>query len=277
MTDFIPRGGRPPTMARIRLFQEIGRRLDARGFIASNDGNLSLRDEDGSVLITSAGSRKGHLTPPEIVRISPDGTLLSGSRPSSSESAMHLLAYSLRPDVSAVVHAHPPVATGFAVARQPMDACVLPEIILSLGSIPVAPYGTPGTPELGKSLGPSLRDHDVVLLANHGAVALGADLEDAYFKMERLEHTARILLVAQLLGRVETLGRPEVERLLATDPSRKDSAIPCLPGPGRAESCATGRCADPPGPDRGRLTALILEVLERRGILPPEGVNNHAE
>jgi L-fuculose-phosphate aldolase len=273
--------GRPPTHRQIRLFQEIGRRLDQKGHIASNDGNLSLRDEDGSFLVTARGARKGHLQAAEIVRVDSGARLLHGDREASSEAGMHLAIYEACPRVHAVVHAHPPVATGFSVAREPMDACVLPEIILTLGSVPVAPYSTPGTPQVARELLPFLREHDVILLANHGAVACGPDLEEAYFRMERLEHTARILLAARLLGRTEVLVPSEVKCLLQTGPPRSSDDLPCRPAP---------ETNDPPGDEGrksgrdheqarsglvrednpwGRLAALITEVLESRGLLSP--------
>ena len=252
--------GRTPALAQIRLFQEIGRRLDVRGFVASNDGNLSTREDDGTFLLTAAGARKGYLKQDEIVRIDAQGRRVGGNRPSSSETSMHLAIYRLRPDVQAIVHAHPPVATGFSVARQPMEACILPEIILTLGSVPLAPYGTPGTGELGESLSPHVKDHDAVLLTNHGAVTLGPDLEEAYFRMERLEHTARVLLAARLLGRVETLGRPEVERLLGTRPEDGTGPLPCIPGEG-TEVAGGGEELN------RRIAAIIMEVLAGRGLL----------
>lgn len=286
-----------PTYPQIRLFQEIGRRLDAKGFIAANDGNLSLRERDGTFLVTARGARKGYLTPADVVRVDASGRLLAGDRPPSSECGMHLAVYAARPDLRAIVHAHPPVATAFSVAREPMDACILPEIILTLGSIPVAPYGTPGTPELGDGLVPFAREHDVILLANHGAVAGAEDLEEAYFRMERLEHTARILLAARLLGKVEVLPAFQVERLLRTAPEG-GAGLPCRPaeavaspetrtpgagetgeGPAAEESKRAGIRNDRSRDERegrgeeaglageswGRLAALITEVLEQRG------------
>lgn len=275
---------RPPSLKQVRLFQEIGRRLDAKGFIASNDGNLSLREPDGTFLVTARGARKGYLETDEIVRVDAAGSLLHGRRAPSTETGMHLAIYRARPDLHAVVHAHPPVATGFSVAREPMDACILPEIILTLGSVPIAPYSTPGTAELGDQLLPHVRRHDVILLANHGAVACGPDLEEAYFRMERLEHTARILLAARLLGRVEVLGSSEVERLLRTGPALREPGLPCRPAGGSAAppegvppqerdidsaSPEIAGSVSGPGLEReswGRIAALITEVLVSRGL-----------
>lgn len=212
----------PPSAERFRLFAEIGRRLDRRGFTASNDGNLSVREPDGTFLITASGSRKGYLREAELIRIDGEGRLLYGAGRPSSETGMHLAAYHARWDVCAVVHAHPPAATAFAVAREPLDQPVLPEIVATLGRVPVAPYGTPGTPDLVRSLMPYLRDHDAILLANHGAVTFGPDLEEAYFRLERLEHAARILLYARSLGKTSVLTPEDVLRLRASLPGGWD-------------------------------------------------------
>ncbi len=246
----------PPTAAQVRLFQEVGQRLDRKGMIAANDGNLSWRDADGTILITATGARKGYLGTDEVVRIDLNGELLFGKRPPSSELAMHLAILRVRPDVRAIVHAHPAIATGFAVARRPMDQCVLPEIILTLGSVPIAPYGTPGTDELPRGIEPVAREHDVFLLANHGAVALGPDLEEAYFRMERVEHTARILLVSQMLGRTHQLSGEQVSRLLATGPDPQPDALPC-----RVDSAVPGADSE-----AARIASMVTEVLRARGF-----------
>lgn len=270
------RHGRPPSPKVVALFQEIGRRLDAKGMIAANDGNLSLRDDDGTILVTATGARKARLRDDEVVRVDSGGALLHGVRPPSSELSMHLALLGARPDVRAVVHAHPAVATGFAVARQPMDACVLPEIVLTLGAVPIADYGTPGTEELARSLVPLAARHDVILLANHGAIALGPDLETAYDRMERLDHTARILLVAHLLGRTTRLDAAEVTRLLATAPSGgpvSSGVLPCLPAtdegdnPPKAAAASSGS-SGPSGShaQREELVASIVEILKNRGL-----------
>ena len=196
---------------------EVGRRLWTRGFVASNDGNISVRLPGGRLLMTPTSVSKGFMTPEMMVVTDMDGRLLAGEpgRKASSEILMHLTAYRHRPDVHAVVHAHPPLATGFAVAGIPLDRAVLAEAVTTLGSIPIAEYGTPSTPELSASVEPYVRSHDALLLANHGALALGKDLFAAYYKMETIEHFARISLVARLLGREHLLSREEVDRLQA--------------------------------------------------------------
>jgi L-fuculose-phosphate aldolase len=194
---------------------EIGRRLWLRGFVASNDGNISVRIADDRVLMTPTAVSKGFMTPDMMVTTDMDGALVSGApgRKPSSEIKMHLVAYRQRPDVRAVVHAHPPLATGFAVAGIPLDRAVLAEVITTLGSIPIAQYATPSTQELPDAVKPYVTAHDGLLLANPGALALGADLFAAYYKMETIEHFARISLVARQLGRENLLSREEVDRL----------------------------------------------------------------
>jgi L-fuculose-phosphate aldolase len=194
---------------------EVGRRLWARGFVASNDGNISVRLGPDRLLMTPASVSKGFMTPEMMVVTDLDGQMIQGApgRKPSSEALMHLAAYRLRPDVGAVVHAHPPLATGFAVAGIPLDRAVLAEVVTTLGSIPIAEYGTPSTRELADAVAPYLKAHDGLLLANHGALALGKDLFAAYYKMETIEHFARISLVARLLGREHLLSRDEVTRL----------------------------------------------------------------
>ena len=194
---------------------EIGRRLWVRGFVASNDGNISVRIGPDRLLMTPTAVSKGFMEPGMMVVTDMDGTLVSGApgRRPSSEIKMHLVAYRERPDVQAVVHAHPPLATGFAVAGIPLDRAVLAEVITTLGSIPIAEYATPSTTELPDAVRPFVKAHDGILLANHGALALGGDLFGAYYKMETIEHFARISLTARQLGRENLLSRDEVDRL----------------------------------------------------------------
>lgn len=182
------------------LLCELGRRMWQRGWVASNDGNLSVRLENGTILTTPTGVSKGFLAPDDLVVVEPDGTVRSGALRPSSELGMHLRCYRLRPEVNAVVHAHPAAATAFACARRPMDSPILGETLMTLGAIPVTEYAQSGTPALPDALAPLIRDHDAVLLANHGAVTVGADPEQAYYRMETVEHTALIHLYTHLLG-----------------------------------------------------------------------------
>jgi L-fuculose-phosphate aldolase len=205
-----------PDLDRLRAdIVEVGRRLWTRGFVASNDGNISVRIGHDRLLMTPASVSKGFMTPDMMVVTDLEGTLVAGApgRKPSSEIKMHLVAYRERPDVGAVVHAHPPLSTGFAVAGIPLDRAVLAEVVTTLGSIPIADYATPSTPALAESVAPYVKAHDGLLLANHGALALGADLFGAYYKMETIEHFARISLVARMLGREHVLSREEVDRL----------------------------------------------------------------
>src|SRR5437763_5512857 len=192
---------------------EIGRRMYARGYTASNDGNISVRLGADRLLMTPKSVCKGFMTPDMMCITDLEGRKLQGDRDPSSETLMHLEVYRQRPDVQAVVHAHPPTATGFAVAGIPLDRAVLAEVLTTLGSIPIAEYATPSTKELPDAVRKYIKAHDGMLLANHGALTLGTDLYSAYYKMETIEHFARISLVARLLGGERLLSRQEVDRL----------------------------------------------------------------
>jgi len=192
---------------------EVGRRLYARGYTASNDGNVSVRLDAGRLLMTPKNVCKGFMTPEMMCITDLEGRKLAGDRDPSSEMQMHLEVYRQRADVNAVVHAHPPIATGFAVAGIPLDRAVLAEVVTTLGSVPIADYATPSTKELPEAVRKYVKAHDGMLLANHGALTVGTDLFSAYFKMETIEHFAKISLVARLLGGERLLSRQEVERL----------------------------------------------------------------
>lgn len=192
---------------------EIGRRLYARGYVASNAGNISFKLSDEEILTTPTGVSKGYMDPGMIVLVDRQGKRRYGELEPSSEIKMHINIYSHRPDVQAVVHAHPPTATGFAVAGIPLAHCVLPEVVLSLGGVPLAPYGTPSTEELPQQLIPLLQKADAFLLANHGVVTLGEDLFQAYYRMEMVEHFALILLTAKQLGKINFLTKENIEKL----------------------------------------------------------------
>lgn len=192
---------------------ECGRRLWHRGYVASNDGNISVRLDDRRLVTTPKSVSKGFMTPDMMVVTDYEGKKLAGERDPSSELKMHLEVYRNRPDVGAVVHAHPPTATGFAVAGIPLDRAVLAEVITTLGSIPIAEYATPSTEELPAAVRRYIKAHDGLLLANHGALAVAADLFAAYYRMETIEHFATISLVARTLGRENLLSRGEVDRL----------------------------------------------------------------
>jgi L-fuculose-phosphate aldolase len=192
---------------------EVGRRMYARGYTASNDGNISVRLGSDRLLMTPKSVCKGFMTPDMMCITDLGGRKLQGDRDPSSEMLMHLEVYRQRPDVAAVVHAHPPTATGFAVAGIPLDRAVLAEVLTTLGSIPIAEYATPSTQELPDAVRKYIKAHDGMLLANHGALTVGTDLFGAYYKMETVEHFAKISLVARMLGRENLIAREEVLRL----------------------------------------------------------------
>jgi L-fuculose-phosphate aldolase len=194
---------------------EVGRRMYARGYTASNDGNISVRLGADRLLMTPKSVCKGFMTPDMMCITDLDGKKLQGDRDPSSEMLMHLEVYRQRPDAQAVVHAHPPTATGFAVAGIPLDRAVLAEVVTTLGSIPIAEYATPSTSELPEAVRKYVKAHDGMLLANHGALTIGTDLFSAYYKMETIEHFASISLVARLLGRENLIAREELDRLQA--------------------------------------------------------------
>jgi L-fuculose-phosphate aldolase len=191
------------------------RKLYERGLISGAEGNVSVRVAPGRILVTPAGVAKVDLRPSDIVVVDDGGRWGRGAGRPSTEVAMHLRIYRRRTDIQAVVHAHPTVATGFAVAGETFESPVLPEVVLGLGPVAVVPYATPGTGALADRIEPLLNGHDVFLLSNHGATTVGPSLAVAYNRMESLEHSARILLAARLLGRVRTLTAEQVRDLVA--------------------------------------------------------------
>jgi len=193
-----------------------GRWVHARHFAPATDGNISVRLNASRVLTTPTCISKGMMTPDDLVVTDMQGRPRSGARRPSTELAMHLLIYRFRADVCAICHAHPPIATGFAAAGLPLDKAILSEAVSSVGCVPLAPYGTPGTSELCDSIEPLLRNYDAILLANHGGVTYGPDLLTAFFRMETVEHVAMVSLVTQLLGKQTVLSAGDIEKLLAT-------------------------------------------------------------
>src|SRR5208337_307002 len=190
-----------------------GKMLHQTGLVAATDGNLSVRLGDGRFLCTPTLMSKGMMTPEDLVIVDSFGHKVAGERNVSSEIAMHLFIYRNRQDVNAVVHAHPPTATGFAAAGIPLDSALCSEIVIALGTVPLANYETPGTPELAEALAPLVTEHDAILMANHGVVAYGEDLLTAYMNMETVEHYAKIALVTHMLGRQKPLSETHVSKL----------------------------------------------------------------
>lgn len=194
---------------------DIGKRLYNRGYVASNDGNLSIRLDSEKVLITPTGVSKGFMKPDDLIVVDLDGKVINGKRKHSSESNMHLQIYRDRPDVGGVCHTHAPYATSFAVAGIPLDLMILPEVIITLGTIPLVEYGATGTEDLYRSISNYVKDYDAFLLANHGVLAVGNNLLSAYHKMETVEHAAHIQFLASQLGKIKTLNKKQVAQLLS--------------------------------------------------------------
>jgi len=191
------------------------RQLAAGGLIAGRDGNLSVRLGPDRVLVTPSGLIKALLVAGDMVELGLSGRKRRGRRNPTSELDLHLRILTARPDVGAVVHAHPPAATGFAVAGEEIPANLLPELIFLVGRVPIVPYGTPGTPELGDRVEPYLAEHDALLLANHGAVTMGRTLDQAWIRMESLEQAARIVVAARTVGQPRPLDPRAVGKLEA--------------------------------------------------------------
>jgi len=191
----------------------VCRRLDQLGFVPATDGNVSARLDSDAILITPSMAAKGTLVPEQLLVVGMDGRVRRGEGRPSSEMRMHLMVYWLRPDVNAVVHAHPPVATGFAAARQGLIDPILPEIVQMLGPVPLAQYATPSTDEVSRSIEKLITLCNALLLANHGALTTGGGLDEALQRMERVEHLAKITLIARLLGGAKTLGQQDIEKI----------------------------------------------------------------
>src|ERR1700734_1819887 len=191
-----------------------GRMLHERSFVAAFDGNLSVRLKGERILVTPTCVSKGAMRPADLVIVDLEGKRVAGHRNVTSGIGMHLLFYRPRPDVQAIVHAPPPTATGFAAAGMPLTEPLVCEVVMGLGCIPLARYGTPGTSELAQTLEPYVPSYDAILMSNHGVVTYGDTLEHAYMKMETVEHFARIALVTHLLGRQQPLKEVDIEKLL---------------------------------------------------------------
>ncbi|MGI6594533.1 MAG: class II aldolase/adducin family protein [Christensenellales bacterium] len=184
------------------------------GWVAANDGNVSVKAEDGNIIATPTGISKMLIKPEMLVVLNQRGDVIDGNRKPSSEIKMHLKCYAERPDVGAVIHAHPATATGFAVAGIPLDRYSMIETVVAIGSVPIVPYATPSTVEVPNAIAPYLKEHDVMLLANHGALTVGADLLTAYYRMETLELFAKISLVAHQLGGAKEIDEANINRLI---------------------------------------------------------------
>jgi L-fuculose-phosphate aldolase len=240
----------------------FGRMLHDRGLVAATDGNLSVRLDEKRILVTPTAMSKGMMKTSDMVTVDMEGRRLSGRRHVSSEIGMHLLIYRLRPDVQGIVHAHPPTATGFAACGVALTEPLVCEVVIGLGSIPLARYGTPGTPELTDALEPLVRDFDAILMKNHGVVAYGKDLSCAYMKMETVEHFARIAFVAHMLGQKEPLNQQEVDKLIVAR-SRYQGTSTAAPMP-VLWTTGNGQSRTKAGSSRSREVENESEALARR-------------
>jgi L-fuculose-phosphate aldolase len=237
---------------------DVCHRLAARGLVTATDGNVSARLPGGNILATRSGINKGLVTRNDLVEMTMAGEQVGGSGKPSTEMEMHLYVFRERPDVHAVVHAHPTYATGFATARVPLDRCLFPEVVVGMGRIPLAEYATPSTKGVGESLAPYVHDFNAILLTNHGAVTYGSDLLQAYFRMEKLEHAAHITFVATMLGGAHPLSDKELEDLRSVSMQSYGTAV--SPGP----VCETSD--DHLEVDDAHVRAYILKALRERGV-----------
>lgn len=240
-TSLAPGGPAASEAVLRREVVRVCRQLYERGLIAGQDGNVSVRLPADRILVTPAGFRKADVTEEDLVILALDGARIGGGHEASSEVLMHLAAYRARPDVGAVVHAHPPVATGFAVAGESLPGDVLPELAVLVGAVPLVPYGMPGTAALPAALAPFLPNHDAFLLANHGVTTLGRSLGEAHQRMESVEHCATILLTARRLGRVNALGAGDLRLLEEARRRRGGGTTESPERPGRGATAAETR------------------------------------
>jgi len=239
---------------------ETGRWLHQKGFVAASDGNISVRLPGNRVLSTPTFISKGMMRPDDLIVTDMAGKKLEGRREVTSEIAMHLLIYDRRPDVQSVVHAHPPTATGYAAAGIPLNKALISEVVLALGCIPLARYGTPGTPELSEALKAFVPHYDAILMANHGVVCYGANLMEAYFKMETVEHFARISLVTEVLGQQTLLSEGDVDKLMEARRKYFGMAV----APVRAPGCPTTLESDRVMIGKDELKRLIEDAVRKQ-------------
>jgi L-fuculose-phosphate aldolase len=265
-TDSISPGALKSEDEHRRDIGTVGRWIHSRSFVVATDGNISVRLDSRRVLTSPTGMSKGMMLPDDLVITDMRGKKIAGSREASSELAMHLLIYNRRPEVYAVVHAHPPAATAHAAAGIPLNKALLSELIIALGCIPVAEYGTPGTQELSDALEPMVQHYDAILLANHGVVTCGPDLLNAFFRMETVEHFAQVSLMTELLGKQVLLSGRDVEKLLVARARYGTStASTVVPGcPVTSDNAGNGeRRPERISVTREELEALIEEAVRK--------------
>jgi len=266
ITDFISAGANKSEDEHRRDVCTAGRLIHNRAFVAATDGNISVRLDSRRVLTSPTSISKGMMVPDDLVITDLKGRKISGRREASSELAMHLLIYNRRPEVHSVVHAHPPAATAHAAAGIALNKALLSELIITLGCIPVAPYGTPGTQELSDALEPMVQHYDAILLANHGVVTCGPDLLTAFFRLETLEHFAQVSLMTEMLGKQVLLSGRDVEKLLvARARYGTTTAATVIPGCPVTREDAAGSEQRPEriSVTREELEALIEEAVRK--------------
>src|SRR5258705_6771232 len=245
---------------------DIGRLVYQKGWVAANDGNITIRLDRDRILATPTGVSKGMMHVDDMIVVDMQGNKIEGRKEGTSEIAMHTTIYGLRPDIRSVVHAHPPVSTGFASAGKPLNLALLPEVIIGLGCVPLADYGLPGTPALTEPMLPYIPKYEAIMMGNHGAVCYGEDVYKAFFRMETVEHFARISLVAELLGGPTVLPRLEVDKLLD---SRTRYGVKSRAG--AQPDCPVVAEDLDGGPEkfvvtREELVALVDEAMRARGV-----------
>lgn len=199
-----------------RAILDIGQRMYLRGFVAANDGNISVRTAENEVWATPTGVSKGYMKKKMLVKVDLEGRQLAGTWKPSSELKMHLRAYRENPALKSVCHAHPPICTSFSIAGIPLDQPILAEAVITLGSVPVAPYAELGSEEVPEAIAPYCRTHNGVLLANHGVVTWAEDAYAAYYRLESMEYYAKILMITErILGHQNMLSDQQIDALLA--------------------------------------------------------------
>ena len=240
---------------------EICKLIHQKGYISATDGNVSVRTGKNRIITTPKGFGKGFIATDDLVVCDLQGKVISGKWLPSSEIKMHLCVYQLRPDVKASIHAHPPVSTAFTIAGLSLAKCILPEVVLSLGIIPTAEYATPTTEEVPQSIKNYITQYDALILERHGSLTVGKDLKDAYFKLEKLEHTATISFIARMLGEVRTLSPTQIEKLIAlqTTEEEKKRSLQCL----ECGACGHSAPDKKDAPDKTSLRELVLEEIEK--------------
>lgn len=280
---------------------EIGRRVYNKGFAAANDGNISIRVGDNEVLCSPTMICKGFMTPDDICAVDLDGNQIAGKKKRTSEILLHLSIMKHRPDVKAVVHCHPPHATAFAVAGEPIPQCILPEIEVFMGEVPIAPYETPGGQSFADTVVPFLKGTNTIILRNHGTVSFGKDLEDAYWKTEILDAYCRILLLTKQLGPVSYLDENKSRELIDLkkrlgfdDPRfhaencdlcgnsafregykeklpqpRAFEPAPSYPGYMQKPGCAPNGCTTP----TGLAADIVAQAVKNAGVAAPNGAD----